>query len=173
MQELRLRVRNVLQRNAQSTLTNPVTGLPEGNLVDERLRECLSRQDWTILTVSLYNVSRFRELYGFVASDDLLRAVCLMMRDALHEAGSPSDFLGQVGPSNFILVAEPGSAGALAERIGKRIEQSIDYFYRDQDRAPEARRGTRLSVAVKELGPEGGSFDTLEQLKEHIIKPLR
>ena len=37
MQELRLRVRNALQRMSQGSLTNPVSGLPEGPLVDERL----------------------------------------------------------------------------------------------------------------------------------------
>jgi DNA-binding response OmpR family regulator len=43
IQELRLRVRNALQRSRQGSLTNAVTGLPEGNLVDEALRLCLEK----------------------------------------------------------------------------------------------------------------------------------
>jgi len=37
VQELRLRVRNALRRSQQGALSNPVTNLPEGALVDERL----------------------------------------------------------------------------------------------------------------------------------------
>ncbi len=39
IQELRLRVRNALRRSSHGALNNPVTNLPEGGLVDERLRE--------------------------------------------------------------------------------------------------------------------------------------
>ncbi len=49
IQELRLRVRNALRRTSGSTLTNTVTGLAEGALVDERLLECLDRKDWALL----------------------------------------------------------------------------------------------------------------------------
>ena len=51
IQELRLRVRNSLRWSSESPLTNPVTGLPEGQLVDERLRECLQSQEWAALVV--------------------------------------------------------------------------------------------------------------------------
>jgi len=37
VQELRLRVRNALKRVSQGSLTNPVSGLPEGPLVDDPL----------------------------------------------------------------------------------------------------------------------------------------
>ncbi|HMD81680.1 MAG TPA: response regulator transcription factor, partial [Anaerolineales bacterium] len=41
VQELRLRVRNALKRMSQGSLTNPVSGLPEGPLVEERLSEVI------------------------------------------------------------------------------------------------------------------------------------
>jgi DNA-binding response OmpR family regulator len=44
VQELRLRVRNVLSRASQDALNNPFTSLPDGTLVDERLNECLQNQ---------------------------------------------------------------------------------------------------------------------------------
>ena len=42
-------MRNALRRSQQGSLTNPVTGLPEGDLVDERLRECLQTKGWAVL----------------------------------------------------------------------------------------------------------------------------
>lgn len=92
VQELRLRVRNALQRSSQGTLTNPVTGLPEGPLVDERLEACLARDGWALLLVSLENLEGFRESYGFVASDDVLRAIHLMIRNAIRELGGAKRF---------------------------------------------------------------------------------
>jgi hypothetical protein len=53
------------------------------------------------LIVSLKNLSRFHEVYGFVASDDLLRAVAIMIRDAVRDLGSNSDFLGHLSASDF------------------------------------------------------------------------
>jgi len=84
IQELRLRVRNALRRTAQGTLTNPVTGLPEGTLLDERLSECLESDGWALLQISLENLDAFREAYGFVASDDVQRAVSLMTFNAVR-----------------------------------------------------------------------------------------
>jgi PleD family two-component response regulator len=68
IQELRLRVRNALHRVTPSSLTNPVTGLPEGVLVDERLQECLTAGDWGLLVVAIDNFGEFRESYGFVTT---------------------------------------------------------------------------------------------------------
>ncbi|MGC8857277.1 MAG: response regulator transcription factor, partial [Anaerolineae bacterium] len=68
VQELRLRVRNALKRISQGSLTNPISGLPEGALVDERLNEMLQSENWAALMVSLENMEPFREAYGFVAS---------------------------------------------------------------------------------------------------------
>ncbi len=44
IQELRLRVRNALSRTRLGTVTNPVTNLPEGALLDEKLSEALNER---------------------------------------------------------------------------------------------------------------------------------
>src|SRR3990172_2713029 len=69
VQELRLRVRNALKRVSQGSLTNPVTGLPEGALVDEKISEVIGKDGLSALFVSIENMDYFREAYGFVASD--------------------------------------------------------------------------------------------------------
>ena len=146
IQELRLRVRNALQRARRGTLTNPVTGLPEGYLVDDRLGVCLKESNWSLLTISLRNLDAFRETYGFVASDDLLRAVSIMLQDAIRENGNPTDFLGHLTVADFVIITLPVSQPLLKERIRKRLEQSFDYFYRDQDRDSEKFLHQRLAA---------------------------
>jgi len=146
MYELRLRVRNTLKRSRQSSLTHPVTGLPVGELVDERLRIFLAAKNQVIFINSLRNTDQFREVYGFVASDDLLRAVSIMMADALREFGAPDDFIGHLTDVDFIIITRPEAVATIKDHLSKRLKQSFDYFYRDQDRDSEKFIHQRLSA---------------------------
>lgn len=171
VQELRLRVRNALRRFTQGTLTNPVTNLPEGVLVDERLTECLTTEGWAILLIAVENLDSFRDAYGFVASDDVLRALSLMIHNAVREVGSTSDFVGQYSPIEFILVTTPATLSDLSERIVSRLDQSLDYFYPLKDRGREDMPGKRLAVRLKQLLASQGPFADLDALKAELAKP--
>ncbi|HVP21985.1 MAG TPA: response regulator [Anaerolineaceae bacterium] len=174
IQELRLKVRNTLMRARRGNLTNPVTSLAEGALLDERLKQCLKQADWTILVISLLNVANFREAYGFVASDDLLRAVAVMLQDALREQGNGDDFLGQLTGADFLIVSKSGPAIApLRDRIQKRLEQSFDYFYRDQDRSTHSFKSQRLGLRIGELPSTQSQARELDQLKLEVERLYR
>ena len=172
IQELRLRVRNSLRRTSQSPLTNTVTGLPEGQLVEERLRECLQSQEWAALVVSISHLAEFREAYGFVASDDVLRAVSLMIHNAMRGLGGANDFIGQLGATEFLLITHPNNLLALNERIRSRLEQSLDYFYPLKDRSKPIASGERLSVRIGQLAAQDGPFKSLDALKVKLSRLL-
>jgi DNA-binding response OmpR family regulator len=170
IQELRLRVRNALRRASQSGLTNPVTGLAEGNLLDERLRECLESNDWALLIVSIENLGEFREAYGFVASDDVQRAISLMIHNAVRGVGSANDFVGQLTPTDFVLVTTPANLQSLKERILNRLEESLDYFYPLEDRDKGTRGSKPLGIRSNQLSASDGPFDSLESLKARLLE---
>lgn len=172
VQELRLRVRNALRRATLGTLTNPVTNLPEGALVEERLEECLKSSDWAIILVSLVNLGKYRETYGFVAADDVLRAVNLMLNNAKNEVGGKDDFIGHLQADDFILVTSPSNLPMMTERIKTRLEQALDYFYPLKDRE---RRGTgagRLAIRLAELTAGTKPFTKVEALKTALLNKL-
>lgn len=168
VQELRLRVRNALRRTSHGSLTNPVTSLPEGVLVDERLAELVGLNDWAILKVELENLENFRDTYGFVASDDVVRAVSLMIQTALRDIGNPNDFLGQYSQTGFILATSPGVVMELAQRIQDRLEQALDYFYPVKDRELEAITPRRLKVRLFQYTPPEVGFEDLDALKTFL-----
>lgn len=172
IQELRLRVRNALRRTAQSSLTNPVTGLAEGVLVDERLMECLESKDWALLLVSIENLGEFREAYGFVASDDVQRAISLMIHNAMRGVGGSSDFVGQLGPTDFVVVTTPNNLSPLAERIRSRLEKSLDYFYPLKDLEEGIVTGKRLGVELHRLTASDGPYKNLQDLKAELLHRL-
>jgi DNA-binding response OmpR family regulator len=170
VQELRLRVRNALRRASQDSLTNPVTSLPDGQLVREHLAECLQKMNWAMLIISLENLEIFREAYGFVASDDVLRAVSLMVHNVVRDVGVPGDFLGHISPTDFVLISTLESLPNLQERIRIRIEQSLDYFYPIKDREQSALRGKRLAVKLSLLKSTDGTFNSVDDLRITLLR---
>ncbi len=168
--ELRLRVKNALNRSIPVALTNPVTNLPEGALVDERLNQCLQNNGWALLEVSLIKFEDFRDAYGFVASNDVLRAITLMISNAVLELGSPNDFIGQINPTEFILVTGLENVSALGERIRTRLERTLDYFYPVKDREREDFPARRFEVHVGQLLASQGPFADLDSLKTELVR---
>jgi DNA-binding response OmpR family regulator len=174
IQELRLRVRNAISRAQMPAATNPVTDIPEGELVNEKLTALISSRDWAVLEFSIESLSSFRERYGFVAADDVLRAVTLMVRNAVREYGEENDFIGHLGPENFVIITKPDAVEDIQERIERRIAQSREYFYplRDRVRAKEAMEENHLSIISGYLTDEDGPFDTVDILKSKLTEAL-
>jgi DNA-binding response OmpR family regulator len=170
VQELRLRVRNALRRVTQGSLTNPVSGLPEGALVDERLTEVIQKGGWAVMLVSLENMDRFREVYGFVASDDVLRAVSMMIVNTIREVGSSEDFLGHISATDFILVVSPANIAALRDKLRSRLEQSMDYFYPIKDRDQAAKSDDRLRMKFAEISTVSGKYTAPGEIKTELLK---
>ncbi|MBN1966824.1 MAG: response regulator [Anaerolineae bacterium] len=178
IQELRLRVRNALQRAQQQPLTNPVTNMAEGALIDERLNKLLYEDDWGILIITILGLEEFREHYGFVASDDVLRAVSLMMNNAVREVGHEGDFIGHLDEHDFIIISEKDRIMAVRERIEIRIRQSMEYFYplKDREKAREAMEANRLQLVIGVVLDEAGPFADAMVLRAALLasrQPLK
>jgi len=169
VQELRLRVRNALKRVSQGSLTNPVSGLPEGPLVEERLSEVIHKSGWALLHISISHLEAFREAYGFVASDDVLRAISLMVHNTMKETGSTEDFIGHISPTDFVVVVSPANMPPFQDRIKSRLEQSLDYFYPIKDRENASKRADRLGVQVNEVPSVYGRYTSVDQLKKELL----
>jgi DNA-binding response OmpR family regulator len=170
IQELRLRVRNALHSSKRGALTNPVTSFPQGMLVKERLDVVLKETGWSLVVVSLDNLDHFREVYGFVASDDLMRAVSLMLEEVHKVLGGEEDFLGHLTPGDFLLITRPDKTSVIIERITQRLEKSLRYFYRDQDRNAEIFTERKLQVHIEEFQTDPGEIPDMQALQEKLTR---
>ncbi len=166
IQELRLRVRNALRRARLSTLLNPVTGLPEGALVKERVDQMLSRPDWGVVLAGIRGLDKFRDRFGFVAADDVSRAVTLMIANAVQESGTGDDFVGHADSGDFLILTSAERSPKLAERCIVRLQPSIQYFYPalDRQRLHEIPEGDRLGVYVSAVSSRDVKASNLEEL---------
>jgi PleD family two-component response regulator len=168
VQELRLRVRNALKRAHLGNFTNPVTGLPEGTIVKEKLDSCVRHQDWSILLISIDNLDQFREMYGFIASDDALRAISLMINTSVRDYGKEDDFIGHLNQTTLLILTKPATINPLKMHLLTRLEQSIDFFYPLKDRTNQKDSNSRLSITYHELSGGMFSFAKTEDLLNQL-----
>ena len=173
IQELRLRVRNAINRARQAGMINPVTELPEVQVLDERLNRLLySDAHWAVMVLEITGMGTLREMYGFVAADEMLRAVTLMIKNALREFGNEDDLLAHLTPEDLAIVTTTDKIEQIRSRIETRIRLSLTNFYRrpheegDQD-------DDYLSLTSGVVDYQSGKYDELDELKAALMAILK
>lgn len=169
--ELRLRVRNVLRRASFESMLNPVTNLPEGMVVKEQLEETLqNHSSWGLVLAGVHGLADFREQYGFVAADDVARAVSLMLSRVVEE-GHGEDFIGHVDAADFLIITSAEKAQKLAKRCQKRLEPSVPYFYPavDRDSIFHKSEEERLAVRVVDISSSNGRLRSIDDLRSVLV----
>lgn len=181
VQELRLRIRNALRRAGSQN--NPVTGLPGDKLTSDRLALMLERDGWSALAINIYGLDKFNEIYGFVARDDVLRAVALTLTSAVDELGSIDDFVGHPTENQFVIITVPGKASQLSRNVEERLNQAMNYFYPIHDReAGYVRRGGEdgakikvpfMHVSTVMVSAKDSTFSNVENLRQALSQPVK
>jgi PleD family two-component response regulator len=176
IEELRLRVHNAQRRAERESLTNPTTGLPSGKLIEEQLRLLMRKKNWSLLYVGLPGIEAFNDVYGFVASDEVLRFAALVMSEAVDRLGSPEDFIGHVGSDDFIIIVQGDRARPIADALVKRFNQEVgahyDFRARQQgyiaykDKDGREQRAPLMTMAVGMISPDDQQFTDIREITE-------
>ncbi len=174
IQELRLRVRNSLRRANQGSANNPITNLPESGVLEEYFQELLPAPEFKcVVLVRIRNLDSFREAFGFIASDDVLRAITLMIQNVVHEQGNGEDLIGHLSPTDIVVITDESKVHALEQHIRHRLPQSIELFYPINVRDNPGLLTDRLSVQIGILNAdEIASAKKPEILKDKLVKSL-
>jgi len=166
IQELRLRVRNAIQRASQQNMINPITELPGSQILEERLGQIIySDESWSLLLLSIVGLGKLREAYGFVAADEMMRAITLMIRSAIREYGNEEDFVGHFGPEELVIITTTDKVSNIRNRIETRIRQSLTHFYRPKDGDSHI---DYLDLKTGVLNHGSGMYASVEELKEKL-----
>lgn len=134
IEELKLRVQNAISRSDREKLTDPRSGLPSGRMIEDQLRELMKQEKWALLDMRINSFEPFREVYGFVAGDELLRFTSMLVGDVVDNLGTPDDFIGHAGNDNFIVITPPSKAEAMRDRLEKRFNEEVLTHYSFVDR---------------------------------------
>jgi len=129
VEELNLRVRNAMMRSRYESLTNPTTGLPSAQLIEEQLRELMRRTDWGVIYAGIQGLDAFNEVYGFVAGEEVLRFTAMTLSQTVDRLGTVEDFIGHVGSGEFIVITERDRAHSMAEALRQRFGSKVGTHY--------------------------------------------
>ena len=134
IEELKLRVQRAIQRSEQQSLTDPRSGLPSGRLIEEQLRRIIRQQNWALMDIRINHFDPFRDVYGFVAGDDVLRFTGMLVNEVLDQFGTPNDFIGHAGGDNFIIITAEETAKAIRNNLKSRFAAEVLSHYNFMDR---------------------------------------
>ncbi len=174
--EVALRVRNALQRAITSNRTDPTTGLPAGALMQEQLRHLVMNDpegDWALLRFAISHLGPFREVYGFMAADDLLRGITRIIAEALDRDAVENDFLGFGGNDAFIVITQPQRAESLQEEVAQQFEIEIGSHYGFLEREQgfilvDGQQAPLAELRVRCITPQDGPFYDIRSLSEAL-----
>ena len=134
IEELKLRVTNAIARQERENSLDPRTGLPSGRLIEDQLRRMIRTRDWALLDCRIQHFDRFRDVYGFITGDEVLRFTSLVMGEVIDEVGTPNDFIGHPGGDNFVLITLASQANQIRERLKARFNAEVLTHYNFMDR---------------------------------------
>lgn len=183
IEELRLRVQRAITRAEQQSLTDPRSGLPAGRLIEEQLRRIIRQTNWAYLDVRINHFEPFKEAYGFVAGDDVLRFTAMLIGEVLDSLGTMNDFLGHAGGDNFIVITAAEAAPAIRTSLKQRFAEEILAHYNFLDREKGfiralnrdgiAEEAPLMKLVVGIVTPEEYQFADIREITELAAEARR
>jgi diguanylate cyclase (GGDEF)-like protein len=162
LEELKLRVKNAMVRAQYESLTNATTGLPSGRLIEDQLRQLMRRDDWGIIYVGIKGFGEFKDEYGFVAGEEVLRFTAMVMGRAVDSQGTANDFIGHIGGEDFWIIAEKGLVGPIAEDLRQRFDAEIGTHYDWKSR----QEGNLMRLSIGVVTVDDGPFYDIREITE-------
>lgn len=138
IEELKLRVQNAIAAADRQNQIDPRSNLPTGRLIEEHLRSLMHEpQDWAYLDVKINTFDAFTEVYGFVAGDEVIRFMALLIGEVVDEVGTPNDYVGHPGRDNFVVITHTENYDKLKKRLKERFNEEVKQHYSFIDRERE------------------------------------
>src|SRR5512133_1366780 len=184
IEELKLYVQNAIARSERESLTDPQTGLPAGRLIENRLREIIrQRKGWAFMDIRINYYEPFKDVYGFIAANDVLRFTAMMIGEVMDELGTGNDFIGHAGGDNFIVISTEESAAAVRQRLKARFKEEVLAHYNFMDRqqgfilAPDEtgkiQQTPLMTLAVGMVAPSTHVFADIREITELAAEERR
>lgn len=176
IEELRLRVYNAIARSERESLTEPHTNLPSGQLIEDQLRQIIHKEGWALIDIRLSHFDAFKEAYGFVASDNILRYTAMLIGEVIDEFGTINDFVGHTGNDHFVIITTEECSTAIRENVVERFSDEIltHYNYLDRQKGyiqysgagEVTKQSPVISIKIGVVSPAEHEFTDIREITE-------
>jgi len=134
LEELRLRLQNLISRSLRDNLVDPRSKLPTSAWLDEQMRLRAKRPGWHVLECRLEAFQPFVDQNGFMAGDEVLTFIGQLLRDEVDQFGTTEDFIGHPAHGTFVILTGAADAEALSQHLQARFKEDILAHYSFMDR---------------------------------------
>ncbi len=183
IEELKLRAQRAIERSEQQSLTDPRSGLPSGRLIEEQLRRIIRLDDWALMDIRINYYEPFKDVYGFVAGDDVLRFTAMLMGEVVDELGTSDDFIGHAGGDNFIIITKEAASQEIKQHLKKRFAEEVLSHYNFLDREQgyiiasvedgNPKETPLMSLAIGIVSPSQHEFADIREITELAAEARR
>jgi len=183
IEELKLRVQNAIARSEQQSLTDPRSGLPSGRLIEDQLRRIIRRDNWELMDIRVNHFDPFKEVYGFVAGDDVLRFTAMLMGEVVDAFGTPNDFIGHPGGENFVIITTEQNGPSIRQRLKARFAEEVLTHYNFMDREQgyifatnregQPEKVPIMSITIGHVSPSTQQFADIREITELAAESRR
>ena len=183
IEELKWRVQNAITRSERESLTDPQTGLPAGRLIEDQLRRVIRSKGWALMDIRLNSYEPFKDVYGFIAGNDVLRSAAMLMGEVVDKLGTIDDFIGQAGGDNFVIITTEAAAPAIRQQLKSRFDEEILTHYNFIDRQQgfilannadgKPEQAPLMTLAVGVVSPSKYMFADIREITEQAAEARR
>jgi len=175
-------VQRAIYRAEVQNLTDPRSGLPSGRLIEDQLRKIIREDGWALMDIRIQHFEPFKEVYGFVAGDDVLRFTAMLMGEVVDELGTTSDFIGHAGGDNFIVITSQAAAESIRQRLKERFASEVLTHYNFLDRQQgylltvqdgQPREVPLMTLAIGMVSPAEHEFADIREITELAAEARR
>jgi PleD family two-component response regulator len=183
IEELKLYVQNAIARSERESLTDPQSGLPSGRLIEDQLRRIIRQKGWAFIDIRINHFEPFKDVYGFIAANDVLRFTGMLLGEVVDSFASPEDFIGHAGGDNFVIITKEANSVAIRQQVKARFAEEVLTHYNFIDRqqgyilAPaesgQMVQTPMMTIAVGIISPSTHVFSDIREITELAAEERR
>ena len=147
-----------LKRLEQQNLdTSPLTRLPGGVYIEKKLNQRIAlKQPIAFCLLDIDHFKSFNDRYGYARGNELIKTTAAIIRKAVIDLGSTTDFIGHIGGDDFVIITTPNHYDRICASIVRTFDRTIPNIYDPEDRQRgfiigENRQGQRVSFPLASI----------------------
>ena len=179
IRELTARVRALVRASNRERQRNPITNLPSGDAIEEKIEELLkAKEAFSLLYVDLENFRSYADVHGYIKSDEVLATTSKLLLRYARAVADPPPYVGHVGGDDFFIFCQPEVSAELQEGFTQAFLEQVASFYSKEEQAQgflsvmkdtgETRRVDFLNPSIAEVKVSPGQFRTAEELARKV-----
>jgi len=186
LEELKMQVNAIYNRNKKAISSNPLTRLPGAPAIaEEAMTRLANNQKLSYMYIDIDNFKAYNDAYGHINGDEAIKTLAQILELTKEKFSVDDIFIGHIGGDDFTLIATAYNAEKIASFITEEFDKKAPLLYKMEDRNAgfihahtregDEKRFSFITISIAIATNEFIQFyhhaqlaDTASQLKKHL-----